>query len=156
MKYFWAAVVVIVLLYGYKYFAAVRDTVAASAVAKVEAQVQESGDKAEAETAKATEAILAKRPARAKAVKVQQEKNSEVAKAAEQADPVLASWAESRVPDAVIDELWANARPDTDVRGSASDGKLGSTVRPGSAAAAPETSDRTTVERLRDFVTGRN
>jgi hypothetical protein len=156
VKYFWAVIVCIVLLYGYKYFSAVRNTVAAQAVADVEAQVEASAAAAEGDTAKATEAILAKRPARKAAVKVQQEKNSEAAKAAEQADPIYAAWADSRVPDAVVDELWANAQAQVHVRKRASDGELGVALRPGGADASPQASDRTAIERIRDFVTGRD
>lgn len=156
MKYFWAVVLCVVLLYGYKYFEAVRTTVAASAVAAVEAQVQKSAEEGEQATVVATQATLAKRPARKTAVKSKQESDREIAKAAEQADPVYAAWADARVPDAVIDELWANARPEIDIRGRPVNGQLGPVVRPGGAATAPETGDRSAVERIRDFVTGRN
>ena len=152
----WGLLIAFLLALGLATYNKIERIAKASALETARVELQASSDANNEEATKGAEVILAKRPARAATVKAKQEKNREVAKVAEQADPVLATWAESRVPDAVIDELWANAQVKASVRQRASNGELGPAVRPGSANASTETGDRTTVERIRDFVTGRD
>ena len=152
----WGILLAVLLALGLATYSKIERTAKADGIEAARANLQKTADENNADAEKGAAVILAKRPARAATVKAKQEKDREVAKVAEQTNPALAAWAEARVPDAVIDELWANAQGKANARQRPSGGELGAAVRSGGANAAEEAGNRTTIERIRSFVTGRD